>query len=177
MLVALTTLPLRPACPSPERNAYFIVSADCFGLHCTRGRDSNGTERHHTGLRDPRAGRTLHRQCALPGVGQRRRADRSRVRDLRRLLPSRHGPPSGPDPRKRWSGPRTTRTPLGGTCLEFPCTRRFDDELIVETAGTPWGDCDAIHDGGAWARVANAPTIIILEEMPPTPEYHPCPWT
>jgi hypothetical protein len=62
-----------------------------------------------------------------------------------------------------------------GTCLEFPCTRRFEDELVVETAGTPWGDCDAVHDGGAWARVPDAPTIVVLEEMPPVPDYHPCP--
>jgi len=62
-----------------------------------------------------------------------------------------------------------------GTCLEFPCARRFGDQLIVETAGAPWGDCDAIHYGGAWARVPDAPTIAILEEMPPIPVYQPCP--
>jgi hypothetical protein len=47
--------------------------------------------------------------------------------------------------------------------------------LLVETAGAPWGDCDAIHDGGAWARVTDAPAIVIVEEMPPIPAYGPCP--
>ena len=62
-----------------------------------------------------------------------------------------------------------------GTCLEFPCAIRVGDELIVGMAGTPWGDCDAIHHGGAWTRVVDAPTITILEEMPPIADYQPCP--
>ena len=62
-----------------------------------------------------------------------------------------------------------------GTCLEFPCASRIGDELLVESAGAPWGDCDAIHDGGAWARVVDAPTITILAQVPPIPDYQPCP--
>jgi hypothetical protein len=168
----------RPSAPTARRavpagNAYHLVTTDCFGLHCTRGRDSRGAERATPGCEILERG-TIHAATALclgPGNGVVR-------------TPAEHAafaacfaPGPAPDPPAAgealvWATDHSNAA--CGTCLEFPCTRRFVGELIVETAGTPWGDCDAIHDGGAWARVADAPTITILEEMPPVPAYAPC---
>ena len=58
------------------------------------------------------------------------------------------------------------------TCLEVRCARWDGADLVAETAGAPWGDCDAIHHGGAWARVPEAVTIRIEhvdEAAPPWP--------
>jgi hypothetical protein len=160
--------------PRPVRDAYFLVTADCFGLHCTRGRDSSGRERATPGCEILERGELYSDSALCLGSGNGVVRTEAEYEAFANCFPPDTAPdPPGPDEALVWATDHSNAA--CGTCLEFPCTRRFDDELIVETAGTPWGDCDAVHDGGAWARVANAPTIIILEEMPPTPEYQPCP--
>ena len=131
--------------PTPGGNVYFLVTTDCYALHCTRGRDSSGVVRTS-------AEYDAFASCFFPGSAP---------------------DPPGPDEALVWATDYSNAA--CGTCLEFPCARRVGDQLIVETAGAPWGDCDAVHHGGAWARVPDAPTIAILEEMPPIPVYQPCP--
>lgn len=172
-IVALVSAP-QARLPAPAGNAYFLVSTDCFRLHCTRGRDSTGAERATPGCEILERGE-LESETALclgPGHGiVRTNAEYA-------ALAACFAPGTAPDAPEAgealvWVTDHSNAA--CGTCLEFPCARRFDDELVVETAGTPWGDCDAIHDGGAWARVVDSPTIVILEEMPPIPDYAPCP--
>jgi hypothetical protein len=160
--------------PLPAESAYFIVSSDCFDLHCSRGRDSSGAERPTPGCEilerswiDASAAR-----CLWPENGVVRTA--TEYDDFAScFFPGSAPAPPGPGEALVWATDYSDAA--CGTCLEFSRAIRVDDELIAETAGAPWGDCDAIHDGGAWARVPDAPTITILEEMPPIPDYHPCP--
>jgi len=160
--------------PVPAGNAYWLVSSDCFGLHCSRGRDSTGTERATPGCEILERGALDGDTAICLGQGQgvvRTVPDYTAFATC--FLP---GPaPDPPEPGEALVWATDHSNAACGTCLEFPCARRFGNDLIVETAGAPWGDCDAIHDGGAWARVADAPTIVILEEMPPIPDYRPCP--
>jgi hypothetical protein len=158
----------------PVGGAYFLVSTDCFDLHCTRGRDSRGVERITPGCDLLERGELYSStaRCLGPGNGVVRTG--TEYTDFASCF----FPGSAPDPPASgealvWATDYSDAA--CGTCLEFPCARRIGDVLQAETAGAPWGDCDAIHDGGAWARVVDAPTITILEEMPPIPEYHPCP--
>lgn len=160
--------------PSSAADAYFLVSADCFDLHCSRGRDSSGAERATPGCEILKRGEFYSdpARCLGPGTGVVRTG--TEYADFAACF----FPGSAPDPPGAgealvWATDYSDAA--CGTCLEFPCTGRTGDELIVETAGAPWGDCDAVHDGGAWARVVDAPTITIIEEMPPTPDYQPCP--
>lgn len=156
-------------------NAYFLVTADCFGLHCTRGRDSGGAERATFGCEVLDRGEIYNNSsvtCLGPGNGVVRTAAEYDA------FASCFFPGSAPAPPEAgealvWATDYSNAA--CGTCLEFPCARRVDDQLIVEKAGKPWGDCDAVHFGGAWARVPDAPAVVILEEMPPIPEYQPCP--
>lgn len=160
--------------PTPGGNAYFLVTTDCFGLHCTRGRDSSGAERATPGCEILERGEIYNDSatCLGPGNGVARSGDEYEV------FAACFFPGAAPDPPAAgealvWATDYSSAA--CGTCLEFPCARRVGDQLIVEKAGRPWGDCDAIHDGGAWARVSDAPVITFQAEMPPIPEYQPCP--
>ncbi len=157
----------------PTGNAYFLVSGSCDGLHCTRGRDAAGNERGTPGCEILERGEMYPDVARCLGVGQ------GVIRDAAEyeLFAACYSPGTAPDP------PTATEALVWvtdyassacGTCLEFPCARLFGNELVVERKGQPWGDCDAIHDGGAWARVPAVDVITILEEMPPFPEYAPC---
>jgi len=160
--------------PSPAGNAYYLVTTDCFGLHCTRGRDSRGNERATPGCEILERGEVYNSTaiCLGPGNGVvRTEAEYAAFAFC--FDPGAAPDPPAPGETLVWATDYSNAA--CGTCLEFPCARRFDDLLIVEKAGAPWGDCDAIHNGGAWARVVDAPTITFLAEMPPLPEYHPCP--
>jgi len=160
--------------PVPAGNAYWLVSSDCFGLHCSRGRGSTGAERATPGCEVLERGALDDGTaiCLGPGQGVVRTATEYAAFAACFLPGAAPNPPRSGEALV-WATDHSNAA--CGTCLEFPCARRFGNELIVETAGAPWGDCDAIHDGGAWARVADAPTIVILEEMPPIPDYRPCP--
>ncbi len=160
--------------PTPGGNAYFLVTTDCFVLHCTRGRDSNGAERATPGCEILERGEIYagSATCLGPGNGVvRTGAEYDAFASC--FLPGSAPDPPGSDEALVWAIDYSNAA--CGTCLEFPCTRRVGEQLIVEKAGAPWGDCDAIHHGGAWARVAHAPVITFSEEMPPIPEYQPCP--
>jgi hypothetical protein len=172
-VVALVSSP-EAKLPPLAGNAYFLVTTNCFGLHCTRGRDSTGNERATPGCEILERGELYSDTafCLGPGNGVVRTGAEYDA------FAACFNPGTAPDPPAPgealvWATDHSSAA--CGTCLEFPCTRRFDDTLIAETAGAPWGDCDAIHDGGAWARVVDAPTVAILEEMPPIPNYQPCP--
>lgn len=160
--------------PVPPGNVYFIVTSDCFDLHCTRGRDSDGVERATPGCEILERGDVYAdaAMCLGPGNGIVR-TDAEYLAFASCFFSGGAPDPPGTNEALVWATDYSNAA--CGTCLEFPCTRRFDDELIVETAGAPWGDCDAIHYGGTWARVPDAPVIVILEEMPPIPAYQPCP--
>jgi hypothetical protein len=159
---------------SPAGNAYFIVTTDCFELHCTRGRDSNGAERATPGCEILERGEFGDATAFCLGFGN----GVVRTPPEYDAFAACFNPGTAPDPPGAgealvWATDYSSAA--CGTCLEFPCARRFGDELLADTAGAPWGDCDAEHAGGAWARVVDAPTITILEEIPPIPNYHPCP--
>ncbi len=172
-VVALVSSPLAQL-PSPVGNAYFLVTTDCFDLHCTRGRDSSGTERATPGCEILERGELFSGTalCLGPGNGVARTgAEYDAFAAC--FNPGAAPDPPGPGEALVWATDHSNAA--CGTCLEFPCARRVDDVLTVEKAGAPWGDCDAIHDGGAWARVVDAPMITFQAEMPPIPEYQPCP--
>jgi hypothetical protein len=160
--------------PSPDGNAYYLVTTDCFGLYCTRGRDSSGGERAAPGCEILERGELYPDSALCLGLGNgvvRTGAEYD-------ALAACFFPGTAPDPPDAgealvWATDYSNAA--CGTCLEFPCARRYGEQLIVETAGTPWGECDAVHFGGAWARVPDAQTISILEEMPPVADYQPCP--
>ena len=160
--------------PTPGGNAYFLVTTDCFGLHCTRGRDSSGVERATPGCEILERGEVYASSatCLGPGNGVvRTSAEYNAFASC--FFPGSAPDPPEPDEALVWATDYSNAA--CGTCLEFLCARRDGDLLTVEKAGAPWGDCDAIHHGGAWARVSDAPGITFLEEMPPIPEYRPCP--
>ena len=160
--------------PTPGGNVYFLVTTDCYALHCTRGRDSSGVERATPGCEILERGDVYSSSATCLGLGDgvvRTSAEYDAFASC--FFPGSAPDPPGPDEALVWATDYSNAA--CGTCLEFPCTRRVGDQLIVETAGAPWGDCDAVHHGGAWARVPDAPTIAILEEMPPIPVYQPCP--
>ena len=160
--------------PSPAGDVYYLVSADCFDLHCSRGRDSSGAERITPDCEIlERGGADANTAtCLGPGSGVVRSAAEYGAFAACFFPGAAPGPPSSGEALV-WVTDYSNAA--CGTCLEFPCARRIDDELVVETAGAPWGDCDAVHHGGAWARVPDAPTITIVGEMPPIPDYQPCP--
>ena len=159
--------------PLPAENTYFLVTASCNGLACPRGRDSGGAERQAPGCEILVRGDIDYSAASCLGV------DQGVIRDALEydafaacFTPGWEPPPPGAGEALVWKTDYANAA--CGTCLEFTCAERAGDELILRPLGLPWGDCDAIHHGGAWALVPDAPSILFLEQMPPAPDYSPC---
>jgi hypothetical protein len=159
--------------PQPTRNSYFLLSGSCNGLVCTRGRDDAGNERGIPGCEIFERGEIYAdaARCLVGGEGIVR--DAAEYDLLAACFTGDPPPRPGPGVALVWATDHSNAA--CGTCLEFTCAQQLGGaNLEVRRLGRPWGDCDAIHDGGAWALVPAAPIITLVEEMPPFPEYGLC---
>lgn len=159
--------------PVPAGNAYFLATASCDGLSCSRGRDSAGAERGDPACAILERGELYPDAAACLGVSQ------GVIRDVPEYEAFAACFSGGTEPAPPAAGEALVwktdhASSACGTCLEFACADLAGDDLVARPRGLPWGDCDAIHHGGAWARVPDVARIVILEEMPPTPDYGPC---